>query len=189
MFAQEAARIAAALGDHLLGVEHIGSTAVEGLVAKPVIDIQVGVRSLQATSSIVEAMVGLGYVYVPEFESELPNRRYFRRALEGRRTHQVHLVERTDTQWWDRHVAFRDWLRTHPADAAACGALKVELARTHRDDRLAYMHAKSEFIGLIVGQALTGLSGESVCGQARASASAKPGRQSPRTGRSPQSYG
>ena len=159
MFAQEAARIAGALGDQLLGIEHIGSTAVEGLVAKPVIDIQVGVRSLRATSSIVEAMAGLGYVYVPEFESELPNRRYFRRGLGGRRTHQVHLVERTDTQWWDRHVAFRDWLRTHPADADAYGALKVELARTHRDDRVAYTDAKSEFIGQIVGQALTGVSG------------------------------
>lgn len=159
MFAEEAARIAGALGGQLLGIEHIGSTAVEGLAAKPVIDIQVGVRSLQAAPAIVEAMVGLGYTYAPEFEAELPNRRYFRRTSGGHRTHQVHLVERTDTEWWDRHVAFRDWLRTHPADAAAYGALKVQLAKALRDDRLAYTDAKSAFIRRVVEQARAAASG------------------------------
>jgi GrpB-like predicted nucleotidyltransferase (UPF0157 family)/predicted acetyltransferase len=159
MFAKEAARIAEALGEQLLGIEHIGSTAVEGLAAKPVIDIQVGVRSLGATPAIVRALSRLGYVYVPEFEAELPNRRYFRKSTGGRRSHQVHLVERTDTQWWDRHVAFRDWLRTHPADAAAYSALKIELAERHRDDRRAYTDAKADFISLIVGRARSAAAG------------------------------
>ncbi|MHB8450794.1 MAG: GrpB family protein, partial [Mycobacteriales bacterium] len=155
MFAEEAAKIATALGDQLLGIEHIGSTAVEGLAAKPMIDIQVGVRSLRATPRIVEALGRLGYDYVPEFEAELPNRRYFRKTAGGRRTHQVHLVERTDTDWWDRHVAFRDWLRTHPEDAATYAALKAELAKAHRDDRHAYTDAKSEFIEKIAKRART----------------------------------
>ncbi|MHB8246795.1 MAG: GrpB family protein [Acidimicrobiales bacterium] len=155
MFADEAARIAGALGDQLLGIEHIGSTAVEGLAAKPVIDIQVGVRSLGATPRLVEAMGRLGYAYVPELEAEMPNRRYFRKTAGGIRTHQVHLVERADTDWWDRHVAFRDWLRSHPEDAAAYAALKDELARAHRNDRHAYTDEKTGFIDTIVKRTRT----------------------------------
>jgi len=155
MFAAEAARIAGALGDQLLGIEHIGSTAVEGLAAKPVIDIQVGVRSLGATPLLVDAMGRLDYAYVPEFEAEMPNRRYFRKTARGIRTHQVHMVERADNDWWDRHVAFRDWLRSHPEDAAAYAALKDELANCHRDDRRGYTDAKTGFIDTIVKRART----------------------------------
>lgn len=156
IFAVEAAQIAAALEDACLGIEHIGSTAVEGLAAKPVIDIQVGVRSLQDTTRIVEAMQRLGYQYVAEFEAEFRNRRYFRRTVNGRRSHQVHVVERTDAGWWDRHVVFRDWLRRHPEDVAAYAALKRNLATTHRDDRRAYTDAKTEFIETIVRRASKG---------------------------------
>ncbi len=152
MFADEAARIAIALPGHLLGIEHIGSTAVEGLAAKPVIDIQVGVRSLQPTGELVGAMAEIGYLYFPEMEADLPDRRYFRRG-EGRRTHQVHMVERTNAAWWDRHVIFRDWLRTHPADAFAYAKLKRRLAKDHRGDRTGYTEAKSEFIAQVVEQA------------------------------------
>ena len=52
----------------------------------------------------------IGYEYVPEFERVLPFRRYFRKMREGRRTHQIHLVERSNTEWWDRHLLFRDYL-------------------------------------------------------------------------------
>ena len=152
MFAEEAARIMIALRSHLLGIEHIGSTAVEGLAAKPVIDIQVGVRSLQPTSELVGAMAEIGYRYFPEMEADLPDRRYFLRG-EERRTHQVHMVERTNAAWWDRHVIFRDWLRTHPADALAYANLKRQLAKDHRWDRTGYTEAKSEFIAEVVERA------------------------------------
>ncbi len=72
MFAEEAARIAIALRGHLLGTEHIGSTAVEGLAAKPVIDIQVGVRSLQPTRELVGAMAEIGYLYFPRWRRTCP---------------------------------------------------------------------------------------------------------------------
>lgn len=143
------AEVAAALGPYVVEVQHIGSTSVPGLAAKPVIDLLVGVRSLDDSPAIVAAVTGLGYEYVPEFEDELPNRRYFRRFADGVRTHQVHLVERTDTDWWDRHVAFRDWLRTHPDDRDAYAELKRRLAVEHRDDRAAYTDAKSDFIHAI----------------------------------------
>lgn len=154
-FAAEAARILAALGPHVLAIEHVGSTAVAGLAAKPVIDIQVGVRSLAATPDIVARLGAIGYAYVPEFEDTFPERRYFRRERGGRRTHSVHLVERTNTGWWDRHVAFRDWLAAHPDDRDAYAALKRDLATVHRDDRVAYTDAKSAFINRILETAGT----------------------------------
>src|SRR3954454_19843401 len=69
--------IRAALGPRLLDIEHIGSTAVPGLPAKPVIDMQVGVSGLGATPEIIVALSPLGYEYVPELEADLPERRYF----------------------------------------------------------------------------------------------------------------
>jgi GrpB-like predicted nucleotidyltransferase (UPF0157 family) len=135
-----------ALAPFVVAVEHIGSTSVPDLPAKPVIDLLVGVRSLDDSPAMVDAITALGYEYVAEFEDELPNRRYFRRFTDGRRSHQIHLVERTDVGWWDRHVAFRDWLRAHPEDRDAYAELKRRLAVEHRDDRAAYTGAKSDFI-------------------------------------------
>jgi GrpB-like predicted nucleotidyltransferase (UPF0157 family) len=139
-----------ALAPWIVDIEHIGSTAVPGLPAKPVIDMQVGVRTLDDTAEIVAAVESLGYEYVPELEDDLPDRRYFRRWAYGRRSHHIHLVERTNAEWWDRHVRFRDWLRTHPGDRERYAALKRELAAAHGDDRAAYTDAKSSYIRTIV---------------------------------------
>jgi GrpB-like predicted nucleotidyltransferase (UPF0157 family) len=149
-----AAEIGNALQPWIVEIEHIGSTAVPGLAAKPVIDMQVGVRDLSATPDIVEALTRLGYEYLPELEDDLPSRRYFRRRVARRRTHQIHLVERSDIEWWDRHLAFRDWLRAHPDDRDAYARLKRSLAAEHRDDRAAYTDAKSAFVRAIEAQAL-----------------------------------
>ncbi len=155
------------LGVWLVEIEHIGSTAVPGLAAKPVIDIQIGVTSLRHSAEIVAAMEATAYEYVPEFEADLPNRRYFRRwSPVGVRTHQVHLVERTDLEWWDRHVAFRDRLRSHPGDRDRYAAMKRHLADGLRHDRAGYTDAKSDFIGEIVAKARTRASGEQRPGRA-----------------------
>lgn len=142
-----------ALEPWLVGIAHVGSTAVPGLAAKPVIDIQVAVRDLCATPEIVDALRPLGYEYVPELEAETPFRRYFRRSTHGRRTHQIHLVEESNTAWWDRHLAFRDWLRSHPDDRDRYAELKLELAVEHRWDRGAYTDAKSAFVQSIESRA------------------------------------
>ena len=146
LFAVAERELRVTLAPFVLEIEHIGSTAVPGLAAKPVIDIQVGVRTLDDSVEIVSAVESLGYEYVPEFEDELPDRRYFMRWADGRRSHQVHLVERSNTVWWDRHVRFRDWLRTHDHDRDCYADLKLNLAATHRNDRRAYTDAKSDFI-------------------------------------------
>src|SRR5215211_9544570 len=92
LFLVERARIERAIGPWVEEIEHVGSTAVPGLAAKPVIGIMVGVKSLEDSPILVKRLVGIGYEYVPEFERLLPFRRYFRKTREGRRTHQVHLV-------------------------------------------------------------------------------------------------
>ena len=148
-----AGELASVLGPWVVAIEHIGSTAVPGLAAKPVIDIQVGVRSLDDAAAIVDAVRSLGYEYVPELEAELPERRYFRRWLDGHRTHQIHLVERTNRTWWERHVAFRDWLRTHDDDRERYAALKRRLALEHPDDLGAYTDGKTAFVQAIERQA------------------------------------
>jgi GrpB-like predicted nucleotidyltransferase (UPF0157 family) len=131
----------------------LGSTAVPGLAAKPVIDIMVGVKSLDDSPILVERLVGIGYEYVPEFEKILPFRRYFRKMREGRRTHQVHLVERSNAEWWDRHLLFRDYLRANPEIAREYAHLKYELSDRLGEDREAYTDAKTEFISEIVRRA------------------------------------
>ena len=148
-----AGELVAVLEPWVVAIEHIGSTAVPGLAAKPVIDIQVGVRSLDDTAAIVDALRSLGYEYVLELEAELPERRYFRRWADGRRTHQIHLVERANQDWWDRHVAFRDWLRTHPEDRERYAALKRRLAREHPHDLAAYTDGKTAFVQAVERQA------------------------------------
>jgi GrpB-like predicted nucleotidyltransferase (UPF0157 family) len=148
-FALAESELRVALAPFVVEIEHVGSTAVPGLAAKPVIDIQVGVQTLDDSAEIVSAVESLGYEYVPEFEDELPDRRYFRRWVDGRRSHQIHLVERSNAEWWDRHVRFRDWLCDHDDDRLRYAELKMNLASTHRDDRRAYTDAKSGFIRAI----------------------------------------
>ena len=143
LFAAELSR----LGDLLPGasIEHVGSTAVPGLSAKPVIDMLVGLDSLSQIMEVIPALDRIGFEYVPELESFFPERRYFRRLVAGRRTHQIHAVEE-GCPFWTRTLAFRDALRADPALARAYADLKQDLAARHRMDRLAYTDGKTEFV-------------------------------------------
>lgn len=158
-YEQAASELRAALGDRIVAMEHIGSTAVPGLAAKPVIDIQLGVHSLRDDGDLVAAIESIGYRYRPDLEAGFVHRRFFQREAEGRRLVNLHVVERTDVDWWDRHLAFRDWLRTHPDDRETYAGLKRDLAARHRHDRVAYTEAKSAFIDAIVDRALAGPAG------------------------------
>jgi GrpB-like predicted nucleotidyltransferase (UPF0157 family) len=146
LFEEERIRIEQAIGPWTMEIEHVGSTAVPGLAAKPVLDIMVGVRSLEDSPVLVEWLSGIGYRYLPELERVFPSRRYFQKLREGRRTHQIHLVERSNSEWWERHVPFRDYLREHPEAAEQYAHLKHELSGRFREDREAYTRAKTEFI-------------------------------------------
>jgi GrpB-like predicted nucleotidyltransferase (UPF0157 family) len=150
LYEEERARIERAIGPWVERIEHVGSTAVPGLAAKPVIDIMVGVKSLDDSAILVERLEGIGYEYVPEFERVLPFRRYFRKMRVERRTHQIHLVERSNTEWWDRHLLFRDSLRADPEIAGEYAHLKYELSERFGEDREAYTDAKTHFISEVV---------------------------------------
>ncbi len=103
--------------------------------------------SLEHSADIVEAVEALRYEYVPEYETQFRHRRYFRRlSPTGQRSHQVHLIESSNLDWWDRHIAFRDWLRTHPEDRNRYALLKRQLAVEFESDRAGYTEAKSSFV-------------------------------------------
>jgi len=149
-YEQERDRIAAALGEGAVAIEHVGGTAVPGLPAKPVIDIMVGVPDIERAGQAVAGLINLGYQYVPELESQLPERRYFRRGMPE--THHVHMVAMS-SDFWEEHLLFRDYLRTHPQAAEEYGKLKRGLAGRFRFDRDAYRAGKVPFIDTVVDAA------------------------------------
>ena len=150
IFAGEAQAIRQALGDVLVGVEHVGSTAIPGLAAKPVIDIVAAVTAL-AEAEANPALEALGYDC--RGENGIPGRLFFRKGvIEFRRTHHLHLVEAGHEQWASM-LAFRDYLRSHPSDARRYEELKQTLADKYRDNRAAYTKGKSSFIQAVLAKA------------------------------------
>ncbi len=154
-FEEEAARLRVALGPQVVRIEHIGSTSVPGLVAKPVVDISGGLTSMEPRSAYVPALVDLGYRTV--LDPTDPDHEFASRGLDGERRFNVHLCL-AGSPFERRHLAFRDWLRTHPADAAGYGDLKQRLAAMHPNDVHTYTEGKTGFIRGIEAQALAGAS-------------------------------
>jgi GrpB-like predicted nucleotidyltransferase (UPF0157 family) len=140
MFEQERAAITSGLGD-LEQIEHIGSTSVPGLVAKPKLDILVGLVRWRDLDAAIDRLLRAGYGHEPQLAK--PHHLSMKRGLPT--THRVHLVER-DGELWREYLSFRDALRLDPGLSARYGALKQELARAHRDDHQAYSTGKGPFI-------------------------------------------
>ena len=143
-FETEAGRIAAALGDILVAIHHIGSTAIAGIYTKPVIDILVEVRDVSEVDELSSEMTRLGYEVMGEFG--IPGRRYFRKNDEaGVRTHQIHMFEQGSEQI-RRHLAFRDFMNAHPEEARKYSDLKRKLAAEYPQNMDGYIDGKDEFI-------------------------------------------
>ncbi|TET46545.1 GrpB family protein [candidate division TA06 bacterium] len=155
-FRLEKEKLLAAIGSYVAEIQHIGSTAVPGLAGKPVIDVMVGVHPLSEADAVcIDAIIQLGYEYVSAFEKDTPFRRYFRKNnSNGVRTHQIHLVE-IGSEWWLRHLAFRDYLRSHAEAREAYERVKRELASKEWEDVNDYAEAKTEFIRAIEEKAMT----------------------------------
>ncbi len=136
-------------------VEHVGSTAVPGLGAKPIIDIMLGVTDLALVESRIPQLATLGYEYVPEYEAQLPQRRYFRKSHSGTRVNHLHCVV-DGSDFWRSQIIFRDYLRTHHTAASAYDLLKRCLAISHGRDRLGYTEAKGFFIQSVLRAATNG---------------------------------
>ena len=122
-----------------------------GLAAKPIIDIMPVVRSLGAVDGSRAALESLGYEYLGEFG--IPGRRYMRKGGDER-THQIHIFQQDNRADIDRHLAVRDYLRCHPADAKAYGELKARLAAEHPYDIEAYCDGKDAFVQELEQKAL-----------------------------------
>jgi len=141
-FRQLATQLRRALGATAHRIDHIGSTAVPGLDAKPVIDIQVSVPDLEPVDRYGRALASVGFV----FRADNPDRtkRYFREAPGQPRTH-IHV--RPCGSWAEQFaLLFRDFLRAHPAEAEQYAAIKYELAARYGEDREGYSDAKGPFI-------------------------------------------
>lgn len=130
-------------------IEHVGSTAVAGLSAKPVIDVMVGVTSLVGSRPAKEALRPAGYQYA-EYKTDVMH--WFCKPSFAMRTHHVHLIPFGSPLWHDR-IRFRDRLRFEPSLAAEYSTLKQELAKRFELDREAYTEAKSPFIARVLAAA------------------------------------
>ena len=170
-FEAERARILEALQGLDVTVEHVGSTSVPGLAAKPIIDIMIMVANAQEQIRAITPLVHLDYIC--RGEAEIPGRIFFRkgeprarsrepdapaepmsteRDLARPRTFHLHLYSRGHPEI-ERHLLFRDYLRMHPEAAHEYEQLKRALAEKYRNDRAAYTEAKTEFIRAVEAQA------------------------------------
>jgi len=142
-FADEAELIRQIIGSWISGgIHHIGSTAVPGLAAKPVIDIMVGVADLPSSRPCIELLKSVEYCYAP-YRAEVMH--WFCKPHPSQRTHHLHLVPTGSPRYIDV-LAFRDYLRGHPEAVAEYEALKHELADSYRHDREAYTDGKTPLV-------------------------------------------
>jgi GrpB-like predicted nucleotidyltransferase (UPF0157 family) len=145
LYAAERERILAVMGAAVVQIEHIGSTAVPALAAKPVIDIALGIADLAQAPSYVPALEGLGYLYVPEAEAELPERRFFWKGTPLVHTYHISMAVPGSPEWV-KPIVFRDYLRGHPAEVQRYQALKRELALRCGTDIGAYVKGKTALV-------------------------------------------
>ena len=150
MYEEEKALILGAIGPWVKGIEHVGSTSVPGLAAKPIIDIMVGVWNLDDAAYCIGRLVTVGYDFKPD--DDIPERRYFNKGPQARHRH-LHMTE-LGGEFWLRHLLFRDYLRSNPETARRYEALKRDLAARCQNDSMAYTDAKTDFIQSVEEQAL-----------------------------------
>jgi GrpB-like predicted nucleotidyltransferase (UPF0157 family) len=148
-FEEERSALADAIGDFATGgIHHVGSTAVPGLDAKPIIDVLVGVESLDASRPVFDPLARLGYMYAPYLTDEM---HWFCKPHPSRRTHHLHL-EPVRGQRYRDELGFRDRLKANPDLARRYAELKRSLARRFEHDRESYTQAKAAFIGEALSQ-------------------------------------
>jgi GrpB-like predicted nucleotidyltransferase (UPF0157 family) len=150
LFESEASLLRETLGNYAVAIEHIGSTAVSALEAKPIIDILVGVRKLEDAEKCIAPLSEIGYEY--RGESGISGRFYFRKGTADVSTHHLNVALMTG-DFWRSHLLFRDYLRRHADVAQSYGKLKRELALKHKGNRPAYTEAKADFIERVLEKA------------------------------------
>ncbi|MFH0829209.1 MAG: GrpB family protein [Candidatus Kerfeldbacteria bacterium] len=145
-FVHEKRRLIKQLGSLALGIEHVGSTAIPGLIAKPILDIALGVRKVRAIAGLEQRLRTIGYV---RRRKGRDNDTLFVKGPETNRTVYLHIV-RYRGVLWKQYVSFRDWMRSHPNDVRRYQQIKLELYRRFSTDRNRYTSAKSRYINTIL---------------------------------------
>lgn len=149
-FELERARIVDAIGAHILDIQHVGSTAIRGVPAKPILDILVGVENFDEATVCIPPLESIGYRY--RQEHGIPRRHYFVKG--DPRTHHLHMVER-ESEHWILTVGFRDFLKDHPESAHDYAQEKRTLAVTYSRDRAAYQREKDKVVERLLRAAAT----------------------------------
>ncbi|MDQ3019212.1 MAG: GrpB family protein [Bacteroidota bacterium] len=139
-----------------LKIEHVGSTSVNGLGAKPIIDIMIGLANFNVADWLVENMSNSGYEYISKYENIFPHRRYFIKIVKGKITHQIHMVAEGG-DFWKRTILFRDQLRKSDEDRRNYFEHKKKLSEQDWNYGNDYADAKSEFIRTVVEKAIANL--------------------------------
>ncbi len=141
LFEEEKSRLQAAVGKYVLDIQHVGSTSIPGMGAKPIIDIGIAVKNFEEASICIPPIEQLGYEY--KGENGIPRRHFF--AKGNPTTHHIHITE-IGSRDWNNQITFRDYLTQHPEIAKAYAELKMELAQRYPTDRESYLEGKAPFI-------------------------------------------
>jgi GrpB-like predicted nucleotidyltransferase (UPF0157 family) len=141
-----------AIGNYVKSIEHMGSTSIPNLSAKPEIDILIGLEKLDDAEKCIEPLKAIGYPYYKRFEENTPDRRYFRKSDGIVPLVHVHMYEILSDAYKD-HILFRDTLRVHPEIAKQYEDLKKTLLEASGGDRGIYQDGKSKFIHKVVEEA------------------------------------
>lgn len=158
MYEEEAKKLCKIFGSEVIEVYHIGSTSVDGLIAKPVIDIMPVVTDVDRVDDFNTVMIDIGYE--PKGENGLPGRRFFQKGGDER-THHIHFYGIGDTEI-ERHLAFRNYLRMHPDAVKKYGSLKKELSQRFPNDIEAYISGKEQLVSEIEKKAIDWCQGSSI---------------------------
>ena len=145
IFAEEEARLRGAMGKFVVAIEHIGSTSICGIAAKPILDITAAVSDKASGEKCIAPLENTGYEY--RGENGIAGRFYFVKGAP--RTHHLHILL-SESDEWRNHLFFRDYLRQNPAVAAEYNNLKKELAQKYGDDRGAYLDGKADYVERIL---------------------------------------
>ncbi len=158
MYEKEAVKLRKIFRSEIIEIYHIGSTSVDGLIAKPIIDIMPVVRDVNRIDDYNTKMIDIGYE--PKGENGLPSRRFFQKGGDER-THHIHFYEMGNTEI-ERHLAFRNYLRTHPDVLKKYGSLKKELSQRYSRDIEAYISGKEQLVSEIEKKAMDWKQGLSI---------------------------
>lgn len=151
LFEKEKQLIRRTFGDTIIAIEHVGSTAILGILAKPIIDMNIGVKSLVVARSMKGKFEKLGYEYRPFIPGrtkkrlEVKGQELYVKGPEAKRTHHAHVTV-YGSDYWKRDLLFRDYLRENPSRAQRYSKLKKDLAEKYASDRELYTKHKEQFI-------------------------------------------